>query len=947
MPLLPVLICRTTLTAQTVPVDWMDISGAHAEGNTLIADDFNAAARSSQTIIADGAGSFQFTVFAQSHHVTAGLTNGVAAATRAQMPFAIDLNGGSSAEVWESGTYKGETTYAVGDVFSFSVSDSGVNYLKNGTAFHTTAGTAVSYPVSLSALPVHPVPGSRLFNATATTSLPATFLVSPAGSHVTFSPDSPQRVASGDPVSFTVVADPGYTRSAVGGSAPAGSFTGNVYTTGPITADCSVVFSASPTTGSAGITAVWANDGADKVVRDEIRATTNPAGVGNSVWDGTVARQFGARNEVVSINFIIEAAITPAADLSVGLSDLTGPGGSVIRSAPRPAHALFTWTGTECELFLVRYLEIKGLSAFGYGLYSGSEPQIPEKLRLPLVNGNYTGGWSDRPHHDKFYPDIAVPMELAPVFSIPAGSSQSVWADIYIPKTAAAGLHTGSFSLSANGGLLRKIPVALTVRNFELPDVPSSKTMLFTGYGTVSRRYTGVTFPERGTPEDTRTLQVLHHQRLMAHRHKISLIGDDATRNPGSDQPGDAYRPFLSGDAFTAANGYAGPGTGVGNGIYSIGTYRSWAGEWGVTQTAIRSHTDQWETWFQTNFPATERFLYLIDESTNYAETETWANWMKTNSGIGRNLASMATVSAPAAASQIPSLTIAASTFGSGVTEEWQNAVDALRAAGRKVMLYNGKRPGQGAFSTECDGVDLREIPWGQHKKGIDRWFFWEATYYNDFQYGQGETDVFNQAKTIGVGKTRHSSYGLQGGNASNGDGVLFYPGTDLVFPASSYGVDGPLASLRLKHWRRGIQDVDYLALAGAKDAAAVAALVQRMVPKAMWELPITDPNDPSYYANVAPSWSMNPDDWEASRKSLGDIIEGSSAPGNGPGLAVIHTPDGAMAIWDDAAKGWILQQSADLSGWSDVGNPISAAGSHTYSGNAKKLFIRLAKLAP
>ena len=47
------------------------------------------------------------------------------------------------------------------------------------------------------------------------------------------------------------------------------------------------------------IAQVWANDGGDKVTRDELRATGDPSAVGNSVWDGATISLFGARNEVV------------------------------------------------------------------------------------------------------------------------------------------------------------------------------------------------------------------------------------------------------------------------------------------------------------------------------------------------------------------------------------------------------------------------------------------------------------------------------------------------------------------------------------------------------------------------------------------------------------------------------------------------------------------------
>jgi Domain of unknown function (DUF4091) len=65
----------------------------------------------------------------------------------------------------------------------------------------------------------------------------------------------------------------------------------------------------------------------------------------------------------------------------------------------------------------------------------------------------------------------------------------------------------------------------------------------------------------------------------------------------------------------------------------------------------------------------------------------------------------------------------------------------------------------------------------------------------------------------------------------------LFYPGTDKLFPSESYGLNGPIASLRMKYWRRGITDIDYVVMAASKDAAATQAIVNKMVPKVLWEV--------------------------------------------------------------------------------------------------------------
>jgi hypothetical protein len=179
-------------------------------------------------------------------------------------------------------------------------------------------------------------------------------------------------------------------------------------------------------------------------------------------------------------------------------------------------------------------------------------------------------------------------------------------------------------------------------------------------------------------------------------------------------------------------------------------------------------------------------------------------------------------------------------------------------------------RPASGTFTIDDDGVALRELAWGQWKLGVDRWFYWESTYYNDFQSGRGPTNVFSTAQTFGKIERNDRVLGVTGWNATNGDGVLFYPGTDAVFPDESYNIEGPIASLRMKHWRRGVQDVDYLALASEVDQSAAAAIVQRMVPEVLWEVHETEQKD----RTPAISWSDNPDDWEAARAELADIIE-------------------------------------------------------------------------
>jgi Domain of unknown function (DUF4091) len=347
----------------------------------------------------------------------------------------------------------------------------------------------------------------------------------------------------------------------------------------------------------------------------------------------------------------------------------------------------------------------------------------------------------------------------------------------------------------------------------------------------------------------------------------------------------------LNGSLFTAAKGYAGPGVSTANDIYSIGTYGTWgAGAYGIPpwkndQNLYWQHMDAWQNWFASNLPNVEHFIYLADEPslscnggycTSIAQVEQWAQWSNGDPGPGKDLLTMSTFNA------VPGRTLAANldipTTAGGIggcpagaatcnnTAATQSAADYyLSTPGKRWWWYNDGRPGSGTFDTEDDGISPRTIPWAQYKMRVQRWYYWFANVSCcDSFYGK--------ALTWGSYNRFDSSIGQTGDDGtSNGNGLIVYPGTDLANPQDSYGVNGPVASLRMKEYRRGIQDVDYLSLAAQIDPAATSAIVQAAIPKALWENPA--PGGDLSYFNGPISWSVNPDDWEAKRAQLAAII--------------------------------------------------------------------------
>jgi hypothetical protein len=138
----------------------------------------------------------------------------------------------------------------------------------------------------------------------------------------------------------------------------------------------------------------------------------------------------------------------------------------------------------------------------------------------------------------------------------------------------------------------------------------------------------------------------------------------------------------------------------------------------------------------------------------------------------------------------------------------------AARAKGKDVWIYNGYRPQSGTFLTDTEATSIRVNGWIAATYGISRWFYWEtAFWYDGNKGGMGPYDPFVTSETF------HNS----DGDECQGDGVLVYPGKQVdMFQTHSIGLAGVIASVRLKNFRRGVEDAGYYQL--AHDASATQA---------------------------------------------------------------------------------------------------------------------------
>jgi hypothetical protein len=564
--------------------------------------------------------------------------------------------------------------------------------------------------------------------------------------------------------------------------------------------------SAASSVARAELSAIWALGESTKVKADPASAAPHRLAAANETFDGRRVRLFGLRNEVLGFQLQLRGGAAKTEGVTVELAAL----GPIRNAADVSDDGDRYYLGRRIELFVQHYFRLDKPSAT-LVWKPGSAAQPATELSRGLI------------------PDALVPHRRA--FSVAAGRRQGIWIDVYIPKDAPAGRHRGELLVKIAGKVCAlpgcRMAVELEVLEQTMPDAPTSKTMVF---------FSGWEDDRDGMPsrylDDWRTapkakLDALRARHFkLGRRHRLTFfIGNQR-------EPDDTLRRRLTGEAFSRAAGYEGPGAGLGQDLYSVLTY-------GVGDLS-RAQAKRWTAFVRRHNRQAELFYYAKDEPHSAADFAE----LRRRAAAAAPMATFVTTRPRADLSQV-------AIFCAGTNQFSVAAARRAEARGQRVWVYNGNRPFSGTFVNDDVLAALRVNPWIQRRYRVPRWFFWEATYYKDFQGKRGQIDVWNEPLNF---SNRH-------GDRLYGDGLLVYPGRDRRFPRSDRGFDFPLPSLRLKAWRRGIQDVEYLALLERSGQAQFAKrLLATMVPRALAdELNDDDPV----------SWPEDGERWIRARKLL------------------------------------------------------------------------------
>jgi hypothetical protein len=583
-----------------------------------------------------------------------------------------------------------------------------------------------------------------------------------------------------------------------------------------------------------GIHRIWAIDDGEKIKQEDL---DNPLAIShnNKVWKNNSVNIFGARNEIIGFQLIIQADSIGVNNVNIEISDLTNGTSIIPGSATGPSDP-FDYRGRYVELFTEHYLNMIKRSP---PLWFFSESAAPSA---------YYTGW---------VPDCLIPFSApsgkggAP-FSIEGNKNQGVWVDILIPKNAAAGTYIGNAIITIAEKVFKKIPISLKVYDFALSDSTHIRNMF---------RYYPATLAQRhGVPEGSDKyydLEVKYMQ--LARRHRFDLVTgvknlDDMTKY---------CKRYYTGEAYSEEYSYAGPGKNIGNTTFSIGYGGDFPDEYGgsvnkMNKPAWWTGSNEWENWFIKNAPGVERHKYLFPDEPDWKGPKgklgtgsmdtirMQAIWTHTNPGPGREIPTFVTnMVKPGLSGYVDFWSISAQEWNRDLTP---GIVASERARGHKFGIYNGFRPGMGAVVSDADAVEFRVMPWIVWKYSIDQYFYWSTTFWTD--------------KNIFINPLTYE-------DRINGDGTFLYPGQDVIFPDESRDLAGPLSSIRAKNWRRGAQDYEYLWLAKKMGfEKELNIIINECVPTAVWEA--KDQKDIS--------WPSRGYKFEEYRKQLAELLSSHSS---------------------------------------------------------------------
>lgn len=547
---------------------------------------------------------------------------------------------------------------------------------------------------------------------------------------------------------------------------------------------------------------IWAVGDSEKIEQDDLH---HPLKRGNSVWDGKKIKLFGARNEIIAFQVIVEAGAAGIKQLSAALPELKlQPGKQTILYSP-PALDPSQYLNRPIQLFSVNYLNVTQPTGASWLIQS------------PAVRPQDATGWKPV----QLVPENAKSGKGGFPLAVQPQHNQAIWIEIYTARDLSAGIYKGSVRINVDGQV-KAIPLELELFDFALPEENSLPAMVFY---------------ENSQPElyQGRKLDAAYHR--FAHRQRIELV--DAY----SIEAAKAAVGRFHGNDFTKANGYEGPGKGVGNRILPATFYGP--GKEFEDRATAWPKADAWMVFLKEFLPNAITFLYLPDEPPppQYPRIRKIAEMIRSNPGPGRALPLFVTKH------YVKELEGAIDIWDASPLYFEKKEAAAVRARGQQYWVYNSGRPAMGAMLIDTPATDARMIPWACFKHGVEVYFQWHSVHWRHNSQKQGERIQNVWANPITFDNRGQPNKPYNDQSFANGDGVLIYPGEEKLHPEEDRAIGGPISTVQMANLRRGLQDHLYLTMArklglNEEISEALQAVVPRVFSDAQGKIGFAEAGD-------------------------------------------------------------------------------------------------------
>ncbi len=616
---------------------------------------------------------------------------------------------------------------------------------------------------------------------------------------------------------------------------------------------------------------------------------------GNSVWDAVNAKTYltAARNEVISFQLYLERLVGSLSNVTVTVSDLTGPGGTIT------ANPNIT------------------LSRLWYAPQTAGSPTYWATCCLPF--GAFFGTSFNIPTSDN---------------GVTGQTNQGVWVDIYVPTGTTPGTYTGTITLNANelSGPAQG-PLELLVRNFALPDTLSFVVDL-NSYGNL---------PDNGASQADSELW--HHQ--LAHFNKqtvnnlgyshsgnttwpyappVSGTGLGATVSDWSAYDAQVGR-YLDGSAFSTGMGYNGPGMNTPTShLYVVAfedypldldTYYQPPGQFDLFDSDRTLFTQTfWEPDHATPATYDDTMKAIVKEYAEHFQTQGWTQthfqFYLNNKYSWTNHAGLWNLDEPTNYLDFAALEYFFDLFHAGVDMaaapdvKWHYRTDIstryCQHKGVHDYRFDMMCASQSVWDDSGELLKRRKRAYGEKA-------WWYGTGPSETGWMVDLPAQFLQRWSQGaVGGLPYWATDYAGGKDVVDDGnPNTYDNLCIFVRGGQWGYDHPLASIRMKVMKHAQQTIEYLhALAeqpGWDRNAATRALSQSYADSAGGET----------------FWALDADDYYELREDLAASIAAANIPGDFDHDGDVDLDDYTFFAGEMTGPGASTSSEADLDGDGDV----------------------------